>query len=129
MMVVMIRLGNSLSAHCGEAEAQVEGDLARQVGAEVALLDGDASTMMHLSDFDTAVRYKIPLLIVVLNDQALGSEYQKMVAHNMRAELSAIPTPDMGNVAIAYGGRGRFARTIDEVIETLHARGLNLRDD
>ena len=38
------------------------------------LIDGDASTMMHLSDWDTVVRCKMPLLVVVLNDEALGSE-------------------------------------------------------
>ena len=70
----------------------------------LVLIDGDASTMMHLSDFDTAVRYKMPLLVVVQNDQALGSEYHKMKAHKMDAELSTIPTPDMG------GDRARVRR-------------------
>lgn len=79
------------------------------------LVEGDASTMMHLSDFDTAVRYKMPLLVVVLNDQALGSEYQKMVAHKMDAMLSTIPTPDIGGVARAFGGRGILATTVEEV--------------
>ncbi len=79
------------------------------------LVDGDASLMMHLNDFDTAVRYDIPLLVVVLNDQALGSEYHKMRAHNMKAELSTIPTPDIGSVAQALGGRGRLARSVEEL--------------
>ena len=38
-----------------------------------------------------------------------------MVAHKMKAELSTIPTPDLGAVATAFGGRGRLARSIDEV--------------
>ena len=76
---------------------------------------GDASTMMHLVDFDTAVRHAMPLLIVVLNDQALGSEYQKMIARNMNAALSTIPTPDLGAVATALGGKGRLAHSIAEV--------------
>jgi thiamine pyrophosphate-dependent acetolactate synthase large subunit-like protein len=36
------------------------------------LIDGDASTMMHLSDFDTLIRYNMPLLIVVQNDESAG---------------------------------------------------------
>ena len=80
----------------------------------LVLIDGDASTMMHLSDFDTAVRYKLPLLIVVQNDQALGSEYHKMKAHEMDFELSTIPTPDMGGLARAYGGRGTLATTVEQ---------------
>jgi thiamine pyrophosphate-dependent acetolactate synthase large subunit-like protein len=79
------------------------------------LVDGDASTMMHLSDFDTAVRYKMPILVVVLNDQALGSEYHKMVAHKMKAELSTIATPNIGEIAKSMGGRGRLAKTAEEV--------------
>src|SRR5215210_4353067 len=79
------------------------------------LVDGDASTLMHFSDFDTVVRCKMPLLIVVLNDEALGSEYQKLRAHDMDPETSAIPSPDLGAIARAYGARGCLARTIDEV--------------
>ena len=79
------------------------------------LVDGDASTMMHISDFDTAVRYKMPILAVVLNDQALGSEYQKMVAHKMKAELSTVATPNIGEIAKSMGGRGRLATTAEEV--------------
>jgi thiamine pyrophosphate-dependent acetolactate synthase large subunit-like protein len=79
------------------------------------LVDGDASVMMHLNDFDTAVRYGIPLLVVVLNDQALGSEYHKMRAHGMDPELSTIPTPDIGSVAQSLGGRGRLARSVEEL--------------
>jgi len=47
------------------------------------LVDGDASVMMHLAEFDTMVRYKMPLLIVVLNNEALGSEYYKLDVHKM----------------------------------------------
>ena len=79
------------------------------------LVDGDASTMMHLSDFDTVVRCRMPLLIVVLNDEALGSEYQKLRAHNMDPETSAIPSPDLGAIARAYGARGCLARSIEDV--------------
>ncbi len=79
------------------------------------LVDGDASTIMHFSDFDTVVRCKMPLLIVVLNDEALGSEYQKLKAHNMDPETSAIPSPDIGAVARGYGARGCLARKVEEV--------------
>jgi acetolactate synthase I/II/III large subunit len=79
------------------------------------LVDGDASTLMHFSDFDTVVRCKMPLLIVVLNDEALGSEYQKLKAHDMDPETSAIPSPDIGAVARGYGARGCLARNLGEV--------------
>jgi acetolactate synthase I/II/III large subunit len=79
------------------------------------LVDGDASVMMHLAEFDTMVRYKMPLLIVVLNNEALGSEYYKLDVHKMDKQLSVIPTPDLGAVAQAFGGKGKLARTVEEV--------------
>jgi acetolactate synthase I/II/III large subunit len=84
-------------------------------GHRTLLVDGDASVMMHLAELETAVRHNLPLLVVVQNDQALGSEYHKMRSHNMRAELATITTPDLGAVARAFGGRGQLARSIDDV--------------
>jgi thiamine pyrophosphate-dependent acetolactate synthase large subunit-like protein len=79
------------------------------------LVDGDASTMMHLAELETAVRYDMPLLVTVLNDQALGSEYHKMIAHDRQAELATIPTPDLGAVARSFGGRGVLATNVEQV--------------
>ncbi len=81
------------------------------------LVDGDASTMMHLAELETAVRYDMPLLVTVLNDQALGSEYHKMKAHNRQSELATITTPDLGAVARSFGGRGCLATTVEDVRE------------
>lgn len=79
------------------------------------LVDGDASVMMHLAEFETMVRYEMPLLVVVMNNQALGSEYYKLDAHEMKAELATVPTPDLGAVAKAFGGRGKLARSAEDV--------------
>jgi acetolactate synthase I/II/III large subunit len=79
------------------------------------LVDGDASTMMHLAELETAVRYDMPLLVTVLNDQALGSEYHKMKAHDRQSHLATIPTPDLGAVARSFGGRGCLATDVDDV--------------
>jgi thiamine pyrophosphate-dependent acetolactate synthase large subunit-like protein len=79
------------------------------------LVDGDASVMMHLAEFDTMVRYKMPLLIVVLNNESLGSEYYKLDAHGMDKQLSCITTPDLGKLAQAFGGKGVMATSIEAV--------------
>ncbi len=79
------------------------------------LVDGDASVMMHLAEFESMVRYKMPLLVIVMNNEALGSEYYKLDAHGMNAELSTIPTPDLGAVAKAFGGKGALARSAEDV--------------
>jgi thiamine pyrophosphate-dependent acetolactate synthase large subunit-like protein len=84
-------------------------------GAPLAVVDGDASTLMHMSELDTAARLGVKLLIAVFNDEALGAEYQKLVSKNMDARASAIPTPDLAAVARAFGCRGELARTLDAV--------------
>ncbi len=79
------------------------------------LVDGEASTMMHLNEFDTMVRHKVPLLMVVQNNEMLGAEYYKLDAHKMNAATSRIPSPDLGAVARGYGGRGVMAKTVEDV--------------
>ena len=91
------------------------GTLAATGNKPTLLVDGDASLIMHLAELETAVRYDMPLLVTVLNDEALGSEYHKLKATNQQAELATITTPDLGAVARSFGGRGQLATTIDEV--------------
>ena len=81
----------------------------------LCLIDGDASYLMHLAEFETAVRYKMPLLVVVMNNQCLGAEYYKLDAKKMDAMTSVIPTPDLGAVATAMGGRGALVTHNDQL--------------
>lgn len=79
------------------------------------LLEGDASVMMHLAEFETAVRYGMPLLIIVMNNEALGPEYYKLESKKMDAKIATINTPDLGAVGVALGGRGKLVRSLDEL--------------
>jgi acetolactate synthase I/II/III large subunit len=84
-------------------------------GAPLAVVEGDAGTLMHMAELDTAARLGVKLLIAVFNDEALGAEYQKFVSKKMDARASAIPSPDLGAIARAFGCRGQLARTLAEV--------------
>jgi len=79
------------------------------------LIEGDSSVMMHIGDFETAVRFSVPLLIVVFNDQSLGAEYHKSLSKGLKPELARISTPNLGAVATAFGGRGWLARNEAEL--------------
>jgi acetolactate synthase-1/2/3 large subunit len=79
------------------------------------VVEGDASFIMHLAEFDTACRYQWPVLVIVMNDEALGAEFHKSGAHGLNPELTAIPSPDLGAAAIALGGKGSMVRTIAEL--------------
>src|ERR671929_203779 len=104
-----------MRATCTSTRGHTRSWAAAAARTPTMVVDGDASVLMHVGEIETAVRYNLPLLIVVQNDQALGSEYHKMKSHGMRAELATITTPDLGAVARAFGGRGTLARSIDEV--------------
>jgi thiamine pyrophosphate-dependent acetolactate synthase large subunit-like protein len=84
-------------------------------GKPLVLCDGDASVMMHLAEFETAVRYNMPLLVIVMNNEALGAEYYKLDAHKMDVTTSMITTPDLGKVGVAMGGRGSMATTVEQL--------------
>jgi acetolactate synthase I/II/III large subunit len=84
-------------------------------GAPLVVVDGDASTLMHMQELETAARLGVKLLIAVFNDEALGAEYQKLVSKKMDARAATIPTPDLGAVARAFGCRGLQARTLEAV--------------
>ncbi|NEB75691.1 thiamine pyrophosphate-binding protein [Streptomyces sp. SID14478] len=85
------------------------------------VVEGDASFLMHLPEFETAVRYGIPLLVVVMNDQGLGAEYHKAKAKGLDPDLATIPTPELGAVAQALGGAGATVRTGQELRDALAA--------
>jgi acetolactate synthase I/II/III large subunit len=102
--------------------------LTTAIGATIAtqdkpavLLEGDAGFMMHLPEFETAVRYQLPLLVVVFNDQLLGAEYHKSVVKGLNADLARVPTPDLGSVGRALGGCGALATTLDQLTDAVDA--------
>lgn len=81
----------------------------------VVAVDGDGSALQNIQELDTAARLKVKLLYFIVNDEAYGAEYHKLRAKGLEGNLSAVPTPDFGAVARAFGCRGRQVRTLDEV--------------
>ena len=99
----------------GQALPAAMGAVAAIGGKPLVLLDGDAGIMMHIGEFETAVRYGMPLLTIVLNNEALGAEYYKLEAKKMDVKYAQVGTPDIGAIGVAMGGRGRLVRTLDEL--------------
>jgi thiamine pyrophosphate-dependent acetolactate synthase large subunit-like protein len=99
----------------GQAPLLALGQLVANGGRPGFVVEGDASFLMHLPEFETACRYGIPLLVVVMNDEGLGAEYHKSAATGLDAGLAVIPTPELGRVAEALGGRGATVRSAGEL--------------
>lgn len=86
-------------------------------GRMVVAVEGDASVLMHIQELETAARSGIGLLIVVVNDGALGAEYHKLAALGVDPSEAVAPTPDLGAVARAFGGRGRQVSDLASVAD------------
>lgn len=68
-----------------------------------ALFCGDGGLLMTLSELETAARHEIPLIVVVLNDQALGVEYHRLKANDEYADSAVVRTPNIADVAASLG--------------------------
>ncbi|MBT2225275.1 thiamine pyrophosphate-binding protein [Nonomuraea sp. NEAU-A123] len=99
----------------GQAPLLAIGQVVANGGKPGFVVEGDASFLMHLPEFETACRYELPLLVVVMNDEGLGAEFHKSAAKGLDPELALIPTPELGQVAVALGGGGATVRTIEEL--------------
>ncbi len=86
-------------------------------GRPIVLFVGDGGLHMSLGDIETAVRYKLPLIIVVMNDAAFGSELQIMELWGLPVELSVFPSVDYASIARSMGARGVSIRTLDDLNE------------
>jgi acetolactate synthase I/II/III large subunit len=101
-------------------------------GRPVVAVEGDASILMHIQELETAARLGIPLLILVLNDGALGAEYHGLVADGMDASPALAATPALARVAEAFGGAGMDVTGPDAAEKIMRwydpARGPHLVD-
>lgn len=87
---------------------------------------GDAGFMMSLQVLDTAVQYAIPSVTVVVNDDALGSEYQQLKNHGMDPETAVAETPDLAALAREFGAD---AYTVTSVADLDEIGGLGEHPD
>lgn len=76
---------------------------------------GDGGGMMGLIEFSTAVRNKIPFLLIVINDRCYGAEYPKLRNHGVDPAYSFLDWPNFADIARALGGIGHTVRTVEEL--------------
>lgn len=102
--------------------------IATAVGAATASADkvtvavvGDGGGMMGMGELATAVRERLPLLIVVANDAAYGMEYVALKRAGLDTAHSRLTWPEFAGLARGYGARGYTARTMGELRAALAA--------
>jgi len=103
----------------GQAVPEAVGAAVASGDRLVVAVEGDASFLMHVQELETAARSTIPLLVLVMNDAALGAEYHKLRSLGLDPSQALAETPDLGRVAAALGGRGRRLTSLDQVPEIM----------
>jgi pyruvate oxidase len=81
----------------------------------VFCVTGDGGFSMAMADFVTAIRYNLPMVVVVLNNHQLGMiQVEQMTEHypNFGTELT---NPDFAAYAECCGGRGLRVERPDEL--------------
>jgi acetolactate synthase-1/2/3 large subunit len=85
------------------------------IGAKVAQPDktvvcvtGDASILMNIQEMSTAVQYKLPVKIFILNNQYMGMvrQWQQLLHGNRLSHSYTEAMPDFVKLADAYGAVG-----------------------
>jgi acetolactate synthase-1/2/3 large subunit len=73
----------------------------------VAVITGDGCMQMHGIEVQTAARYRLPIVYVVINNSALGNVWLRARQYGpLPAELTSVPDHDWAAFARALGAQG-----------------------
>ena len=86
-------------------------------GALVIDVAGEASILMNIQEMSTAVQYRLPVKIFILNNQWMGMvrQWQELLHGERYSSSYTESLPDFVKLAEAYGGIGLRAQTPDEL--------------
>ncbi len=101
------------------------------IGAQMAHKDalvidvaGEASILMNIQEMSTAVQYRLPVKVFIMNNQWMGMvrQWQELLHGERYSESYTDSLPDFVKLAEAYGGIGLRAETpqeLDDVIKEM----------
>ncbi len=98
------------------------------IGAQVAMpgrlvvdIAGDGSIQMNIQELATAVQYRLPVKVVILNNGTLGMvrQWQELFFQGKYSQTCLPQVPDFVRLAEAYGAAGFRATKPGEVTQVL----------
>lgn len=98
------------------------------IGAQIAHpkslcidIAGDASILMNIQEMSTAVQYRLPVKVFILNNQHMGMvrQWQQLLHGNRLSETYTEALPDFVKLAEAYGGAGIRCEKPDELDDAI----------
>lgn len=112
-----------LSAYLGTMGCALPGAIAAKLNypdRPVISVNGDGAFAMVMQDFITAVKYKLPLINIVLNNSKLAFiEYEQQAAGQLNYQID-LQDMDYAKFADAAGGVGIIAKTPKEFNQALN---------
>jgi acetolactate synthase I/II/III large subunit len=82
-------------------------------------IEGDASLMMNLQEFETVARHAIPLVVLVYNDGGLGAEVHKLTGKGIDPAVARFAVTDFVAIARAVGGDGVVVEHEDAITDAM----------
>jgi acetolactate synthase I/II/III large subunit len=84
---------------------------------------GDASILMNIQEMSTAVQYRLPVKVFILNNQYMGMvrQWQQLLHGNRISESYTAALPDFVKLAEAYGGIGFRCDKPDDLDDAIEA--------
>jgi len=88
-------------------------------GRPVILIDGDGSALMHIQELETMVRHELPILTIVLNDGAYGSEVHKLRSDGVTLAGSVFGRPNFAAIGDGFGLVGHHITSLEHLPEKM----------
>ncbi|MGO4859796.1 thiamine pyrophosphate-binding protein [Arthrobacter sp. 2MCAF14] len=78
---------------------------------------GDGGFLMGISELETAVRLRLPLVCIVYNDAAYGAEVHHFAEVDESVDLGSVqfPETDIAAIARGFGAEGVTVRTLEDL--------------
>ncbi len=114
--------GHLSSIGCGFGIA-VGAQAAVGPGKRVILVTGDGAVGYSLAEFDTAVRNKLPLIVIVMNNRSWGAtlHFQRIVAGANRVTGTRLENGRYEMAAMAFGAGGYYADSKESLRDAIRA--------
>jgi len=90
---------------------------AKQESKRTILVTGDGAVGYSIAEFDTAVRHKLPLIVVIMNNRSWGAtqHFQKFAVGPDRVTNTLLENGSYHDVAAAFGAGSYLATTAEEL--------------
>ena len=86
----------------------------------VIAITGDGAFMMVLQELETAVRYKIPVVVVIMNNFSFANVKEKQIReYGGRLTGSEYSNPDFAQLAKLFGAYGERVEKAEDVMPAL----------